>query len=114
TVGQRTREIGLRMALGAKPSTVLGLVMSQGMLLVAIGVVIGVAGALAALRLIASVLYGNTSDVVSFVGASLPLLPVPPTPRPPAGAPRMGKAGLIRSLRYGRCRKLTSFTFPRP
>jgi len=76
TVGQRTREIGLRMALGAKPSTVLGLVMSQGMSLVAIGVVIGVAGALAALRLIASVLYGSASDVVSFVGASLALVTV--------------------------------------
>ncbi len=74
TVGQRTREIGLRMALGARPATVLGLVMGQGMLLVAIGIVLGLAGAFAALRLIASVLYGSTSDFVSFAGASAALL----------------------------------------
>lgn len=57
-VGQRTREIGIRMALGAGRSSVFALVMKQGLQLTIIGVVIGVAGALGLNRLIASLLFG--------------------------------------------------------
>jgi putative ABC transport system permease protein len=58
SVVQRTHEIGIRMALGAHSGDVLGLVIRQGMTLAAIGVLIGVAGALATTGFMASQLYG--------------------------------------------------------
>jgi predicted permease len=57
-VSRRTNEIGIRMALGAQRGDVLRLVMRESMLLVAVGVVIGVGGALWASRLVASQLFG--------------------------------------------------------
>ena len=56
-VAQRTREIGVRVALGAARSEVVGLVVKQGMLLVVIGLVIGLLGSLAATRVMRSLLY---------------------------------------------------------
>ena len=56
-VSQRRQEIGVRVALGASPRSVLGLVVGQGMGLAVVGVVAGIAGALALTRLMASVLY---------------------------------------------------------
>jgi predicted permease len=57
TVSQRRQEIGVRVALGATPSSVLSLVLRQGMTLAIIGVVVGVAGAFALTRLMTAVLY---------------------------------------------------------
>lgn len=67
TVAQRTREIGVRMALGADPLGVKRLVVWQGMRPALAGVVVGLLGALQASRLIASLLYGvSTLDPVTF------------------------------------------------
>jgi len=58
SVAQRTREIGIRMALGAERASILRLVVGQGMALVAAAVILGVVGALAAGRVMASLLFG--------------------------------------------------------
>ena len=57
-VAQRTREFGIRTALGSTPADTLGLVTRQAMTLVAIGIAIGLAGSLAATKVLSSLLYG--------------------------------------------------------
>ncbi len=77
SVSQRTREIGIRMAIGAAQRDVIRLVMRQGLTLVVIGVGIGLAGALGASRLLQSVLYGGQLlDPPTFVGVPLLLIAV--------------------------------------
>jgi predicted permease len=68
SVAQRTREIGIRMALGAEAIDVVKLIVRQGMMLTLAGLAIGLAGALAVTRLMASVLYGvSTTDATTFI-----------------------------------------------
>jgi ABC-type antimicrobial peptide transport system permease subunit len=70
----RTREFGIRMALGADPAGVRRMVLLEALLLVTIGVALGVAGALAAGRLIASLLHGVPShDPWTFAAVTLVL-----------------------------------------
>jgi predicted permease len=72
SVQQRTQEIGIRMALGASPEKVRKMVVLQGMQLTAIGVVIGVAAALALTRFMAGLIYGvKTWDPVVFVSIAV-------------------------------------------
>ena len=73
-VAQRTHEIGLRIALGAKKSDVLRLVVGQGMVLSSLGAGIGVLGALGLTRFLSSLLYGvKPTDPLTFVAVSLVL-----------------------------------------
>jgi len=68
TVRQRVREYGVRIALGASPSRIGWLVERHGLLLVAMGTGVGVAGSLALSRLFASLVYGvSTTDPAAFV-----------------------------------------------
>jgi predicted permease len=77
SVAQRTREIGIRMAMGARSRNVLSLVVRQGMTLVMGGIALGLVGAFAATRLIGSLLFGVTAaDPATFVVASLLLVGV--------------------------------------
>ena len=66
SVSRRVREIGIRKALGAQSGQLLGMVLGEGMVLVGIGGVIGVALAAAAARVLSSVLFVGPFDVVSF------------------------------------------------
>jgi ABC-type antimicrobial peptide transport system permease subunit len=84
-VSQRTPEIGIRMALGARRGQVIGMIMTGGLRLVSIGLVIGLAGAVAASRLIQSLLfnvplidpltYGAVIVLFAVVGALACLIP---------------------------------------
>jgi putative ABC transport system permease protein len=77
SVAERTREIGIRMALGAARGDVLKMVMRHALILVGIGWAVGLAGAFALTRLISSGLYGVTAtDPATYAGISLLLIAV--------------------------------------
>jgi putative ABC transport system permease protein len=68
-VFQRQREIGTRMALGAQRSDVMRLVLSEGMLVILIGLAVGLGGSLASTRFLSSLLFGVTAtDPLTFAG----------------------------------------------
>jgi predicted permease len=72
SVQQQTPELGVRIALGANKSTLLGLVLRQGMTPALIGVAVGLAAAFGVTRLLASLLYGvQPTDPLSFIGVAL-------------------------------------------
>ncbi len=70
SVTQRTGEIGIRMALGAERSTVLWMILREGLLLAFLGIAIGLGGAFAASRLIESLLFGVKSNDPAMLGAA--------------------------------------------
>jgi putative ABC transport system permease protein len=76
-VAQRTHEVGIRMALGAERSDVLKMIIRKGLSPALVGIVIGVAGALALARFLSSMLYGvSPSDPLTFGGVAVTLLAI--------------------------------------
>jgi ABC-type antimicrobial peptide transport system permease subunit len=74
SVQQRTQEIGIRMALGARGADVLRMVLRQGMQMAGLGIAIGIAGAFALTRLLSALLFGvKPTDPWTFVAVSLVL-----------------------------------------
>lgn len=74
---QRTQEIGIRMAVGAAPRDILKMVLRQGFVLAAVGIVVGLAAAFAGTRLLADQFYGvSPSDPLTYVGVALLLISV--------------------------------------
>ena len=77
SVTQRTHEIGIRMAIGARPVDVFKMILGNGMKLALIGVVLGLAGAFALTRLMATMLFGvEPTDAMTFGGISVLLITV--------------------------------------
>ncbi len=74
-VARRSREIGIRMALGARPAAILGLVMNHGIAVALAGIGVGAAGAVAAARFLASALYGvSAADPAAWASAAIIVL----------------------------------------
>jgi predicted permease len=77
SVSRRTRELGIRMALGAKRSDVLSLVLRQGMTVALTGIFVGLAAAFALTRFVSSLLFGvSTTDFMTFAGVASGLVVV--------------------------------------
>ena len=70
SVSQRTQEIGIRMALGAQPGSILGLVLRQGVVIVCAGLAIGILCALASSKLVGKFLVVSGSDPLTYVSVS--------------------------------------------
>src|SRR5262249_4250213 len=71
-VTQKTREIGIRMALGARPSEVLGMVVAEGMGMTGVGLVIGLAASFGVTRWLSNLLYGvKATDPLTYAGIAV-------------------------------------------
>ena len=70
SVSQRTQEIGIRMALGAQPGSILGLVLRQGIIIVGAGLVVGLAIALASSKLVGKFLVVSGADPLTYFTVS--------------------------------------------
>lgn len=100
SVAERLREIGVRSALGASRGNILALVARQGLMLTALGIAIGVAGALAATRVIATLLFGVSAlDPVTYLGVTglLLLVSLVACALPAWRAARVDPAATLRS-----------------
>jgi putative ABC transport system permease protein len=72
SVSQRTREIGIRIALGAQQNNVMRLILGEGMLVILIGLTIGLASSLALTRFLSSLLFGVTAtDPITFAAVAV-------------------------------------------
>jgi ABC-type antimicrobial peptide transport system permease subunit len=100
TVARRTREIGVRMALGAAQGDVVWLVMREVLMLVGIGVVLGLAGAWGLGRLISSQLYGVTANDPVSIAAAATLLAVVALVAGYVPAWRATRVNPVLALRY--------------
>jgi predicted permease len=99
TVSQRTREIGIRMALGAESGEIAAMFVRQGMLLVGIGAACGVLSALLLMRLLSTLLFGvKPADPLTYIGMVLLLLLIAFVAN---YLPSRRAAALIRSQPYG-------------
>lgn len=77
SVAQRTQEIGIRLAVGARPRQLLAMILGQGARLAGLGIAIGILAALAVTRIMSSFLYGvRASDPITFAGVTLLLIVV--------------------------------------
>jgi ABC-type antimicrobial peptide transport system permease subunit len=76
-VSARTHEIGIRLALGAEPRSIVGIIVREGLRLAVTGTIAGLAGAIATARLMAGLLYGvKPTDALTFAGVALLLVGV--------------------------------------
>ena len=99
-VTRRTREIGIRMALGAQPRNIITLIAREGLLLAVCGIALGAAGAWALRKVVASLLYGvSVNDPLAFGGAAVALfaIAVVATLLPARAALRVDPARTIRA-----------------
>jgi putative ABC transport system permease protein len=100
TVMQRTREIGIRMALGAQRNDILQMVLRQGFIATLAGVIVGIAASLTLTRVMASLLYGvNPRDGLTFAGVAI-LLMLVATIASSVPARRATKIDPLIALRY--------------
>ena len=74
TISARTRELGIRAALGARPAQLVSLVGRQGLALTALGFAVGIPGTLALTRLLSSQLYGVSPHDPATIGAAIVIL----------------------------------------
>ena len=100
TTGQRTREIGVRLALGAQRGEVVGLVVRQGLMVALVGVALGTAVALAATRLMEGMLFGvSARDPLTFASGAVALTAVTVLASllPALGAARVDPVSALRA-----------------